>query len=105
MAAEFTSENFETEVLKAEEPVLVDFWATWCAPCRALTPVIDELSAENSDAKIGKLDVDAASDIAQKYGVTNIPTLLLFKGGEVVEKVQGVQPKSKLQELINNHSA
>ena len=103
MAAEFSAETFEAEVLKSDQPVLVDFWAPWCGPCRQLTPIIEELAKENSDAKVGKVNVDEAQDIAMQYGIANIPTLLLFKGGEIVERVMGVQPKEKLQQLIDSH--
>jgi thioredoxin 1 len=103
MAAEFTTDNFETEVLSSENPVVVDFWAPWCGPCRQIAPIIDELATENDDVKIGKLNVDDGQEGAVKYGIANIPTILLFKGGEVVERVQGVTSKSKLQELINTH--
>ena len=107
MPAEYSNETFEAEVLQSDQPVLVDFWAPWCGPCRQLTPVIDELASENTTTKVGKLNVDEAQEIAMKYGVTNIPTLLLFKGGEIVERVTGVPPnaKGKLQELIDTHAA
>ena len=103
MAAEFTTDNFETEVLSSESPVVVDFWAPWCGPCRQIAPIIDELATENEDVKVGKLNVDDGQEVAVKYGIANIPTILLFKGGEVVERVQGVTSKTKLQELINAH--
>ena len=99
---EFTEDNFETEVLKADGPVLVDFWAPWCGPCRAIAPMIDQLAEENSTAKIGKLNVDEAPGVAQKYGITGIPTLLLFKNGEVEHSFTGGNTsKSALQEAIN----
>lgn len=100
---EFTEDNFETEVLKAEGPVLVDFWAPWCGPCRAIAPMIDELANENQSAKIGKLNIDDAPAVAQKYGITGIPTLLLFKNGEVEHSFRGGNTsKAALQEAIDS---
>ena len=105
MAVEFTAENFKSEVLESETPVMVDFWATWCAPCRAITPLIEELASENDDVKVGKLDVAAYEAIAQEYSVSNIPAILVFKGGEVVDRVVGVQSKDKLQAMIDGSKA
>jgi thioredoxin 1 len=99
---EFDDKNFDQEVLQAEGPVLVDFWAPWCGPCRQIAPVIEQLAGENAGTiKIGKLNVDTAPNSAQSYGVSSIPTLMLFKNGEVVERFVGVQPKSRLQEAID----
>jgi thioredoxin 1 len=99
---EFDDKNFDSEVLQANGPVLVDFWAPWCGPCRQIAPVIEQLAGENVGAiKIGKLNVDNAPNSAQSYGVSSIPTLMIFKDGEVVERFVGVQPKSRLQEAIN----
>jgi thioredoxin 1 len=99
---ELTDGNFEQEVLKAETPVLVDFWAEWCGPCRMIAPVVGELAGEYADKiKVGKVNVDNNQQTAATYGIRSIPTLLLFKGGEVVNQMVGVQPKEKIAEAIN----
>jgi thioredoxin 1 len=99
---EFDDNNFEQEVLQSNVPVLVDFWAPWCPPCRQIAPVVEQLAGENAGTiKIGKLNVDEAPTSAQNYGVSSIPTLMLFKNGEVVNRLVGLQPKSRLQEAIN----
>ena len=103
MALEITDANFEELVLKSEKPVLVDFWAAWCGPCRMLGPVIDEISNEYSDkANIGKIDIDSNQEYASKYGVRNIPTVLVFHKGEVVGRQVGVAPKNTYIEAIDN---
>jgi thioredoxin 1 len=100
--AEFDDNNFASEVLEANGPVLVDFWAPWCGPCRLIAPVVEQLAGENAGAiKVGKLNVDDAPNAAQNYGVSSIPTLMLFKNGEVVDRFVGVQPKSRLQQAID----
>ena len=105
MAAEFSQDSFEAEVLKSDQPVLVDFFGDHCPPCKRLAPVIDELATENEGTfKIGKVNVNDNMELAMKYAVTAVPTLLVFKGGEVVERTQGFQDKDKLQAMLNNHS-
>ena len=98
---EFTDSNFQAEVLNSSEPVLVDFWAPWCGPCRMIAPVVEELASENSGVKIGKINIDDSPDAAQQYGVSSIPTLMIFKNGEIVDRFVGVKPKNQLQEALN----
>ena len=105
MALEITDANFDESVLQSDKPVMVDFWAAWCGPCRMLAPIVDELSNEyEGRAVIGKLDVDANQEFAAKYGVRNIPTVLIFKNGEMVKRQVGVSPKQEyttaLDELL-----
>lgn len=103
MAKEFTTKNFQDEVLNSNIPVLVDFWAEWCGPCRAIAPIIDELGETfNNTASIGKVNVDSESDISAEYGITSIPTLLFFKDGKVVDKHIGNATKSQLEEKLNS---
>lgn len=98
----FTSENFETEVLTSELPVLVDFYADWCAPCKMAAPVVEQLAEEYAGkVKIGKINVEESADIAIKYGVMSIPTFILFYHGEVFRKTVGVQNKKSLSEMLN----
>ena len=101
VTTEIKTENFENVVMSSEKPVLVDFWATWCGPCRMLSPVVDELSEENADKlTVGKVNVDDCPDLASRFGVMSIPTLILFKDGKVVDKTIGVQPKDALQAML-----
>ena len=101
-ALELTAGNFEQEVLKSTTPTLVDLWAAWCGPCRLIAPVVEELATTyNGKLKVGKLNVDDHPQVAAQYGVMNIPTLLLFKGGKEVDRIVGVQPKPELVRRID----
>ena len=103
MALEITDENFEELVLKSDKPVLVDFWAAWCGPCRMVGPVIEEISEEYSEkAVVGKVDIDSNQEYAAKYGVRNIPTVLVFHKGEIVTRQLGVSPKNIYTEAIDS---
>lgn len=96
-----SKENFEEEVLKSEKPVLVDFWATWCGPCKMLAPVISEIAEEQKDKiKVGKVNIDEQNELAAKYRITSIPTLILFKNGEPVKETVGFQIKSEIEKMI-----
>ena len=99
---EFTLENFNAEVIESDTPVLVDFWAEWCGPCRVIAPVVDEIAAEYSQkVKVGKLNVDNENQIASQYGVRSIPALLIFKNGTVSNQIVGAVPKNKITEILD----
>ncbi len=100
MALVFTKDNFEKEVLQSDKPVMVDFWAPWCGPCRMLGPVIDEIASEQTNFSVGKVNIDDEQELAQKYGVMTIPTVIVFKNGEPVETSVGVKPKQALLEMV-----
>ena len=95
-----TLENFEAEVIKSDLPVLVDFWASWCGPCRMLSPIVDQIADERTDIKVCKVNVDEQEELAMRFGIMSIPTLIVFKNGEVTKKTMGVQPKAAIVGLF-----
>ena len=104
MSIEVNDSNFEQEILKSEKPVLVDFWAQWCGPCKMLSPVIDEIAEDNSEnLKVCKVNVDESRSSASNYGIMSIPTLLLFREGKEIERIVGALPKEKIEEKISEH--
>jgi thioredoxin 1 len=101
---EFTDQNFEEQVLKSDKPVLVDFWATWCAPCRMVAPAVEAVAQEYADrAKVGKLNVDENLAVTSRYNIRGIPALLLFKGGQVADQLTGAHPKDAIVKMLEKH--
>ncbi|MBR2847986.1 MAG: thioredoxin [Clostridia bacterium] len=96
-----TKDNFENEVMKSEKPVLIDFWASWCGPCRMLSPTVDQIAEERADIKVCKVNVDEESELASKFGIMSIPTLFVIKNGQVVNQSMGVQPKSAILAMLD----
>lgn len=103
---ELTDDNFDQEVIQSDKPVLVDFWAEWCMPCRMLAPTIDELAKEfNGRVKVGKVDTDSNRDVSMKFGISAIPTIILFKNGQIIRKFVGVTPKKEFVGELEKASA
>ena len=99
-AININKNNFQNEVLNSEKPVLLDFWASWCGPCRMVSPIVDEIAAERGDIKVGKVNVDEEPELAAQFGVMSIPTLVVIKGGRVVNQMVGARPKSQILAML-----
>lgn len=103
MALEVTDANFKELVLDSDKPAMVDFWAEWCGPCKMISPIIEELANENQGVNVGKVNVDENPELSMKYNIRSIPTILFFKGGEIVDKVVGAVPKAVLESKLSEH--
>lgn len=99
-AININKENFHEEVINADKPVLLDFWASWCGPCRMVAPVLEEIAKERSDIKVGKINVDEQAELAGQFGVASIPTLVVMKGGKIVNQAIGARPKDQILEML-----
>ena len=99
-AININKNNFQNEVLNSEMPVLLDFWAPWCGPCRMVSPIVDEIAAEHGDIKVGKVNVDEQPELAAQFGVMSIPTLVVMKGGKVVNQMVGARPKAQILAML-----
>jgi len=99
-----TKENFENEVIRSDKPVLIDFWAAWCGPCRMVAPIIDSIAAEyNGKAKVGKINVDEQNELAEQFKIMSIPTLIVFKNGKIAESVMGARSKESIADMLNKY--
>ena len=104
-AININKNNFKHEVMDSEKTVLLDFWAPWCAPCRMVVPIIEEIASERSDIKVGKINVDEQPELASKFGIMSIPTLVVMKNGKIVQRVSGARPKNAILEMLFNATA
>ena len=99
-AININKNNFQNEIMNSEKPVLLDFWAPWCAPCRMLAPVVEEIASEHADIKVGKINVDEQPELANKFGIMSIPTLLVMKNGKIIQQVSGARPKNAILQML-----
>ncbi|MDD6642792.1 MAG: thioredoxin [Faecousia sp.] len=100
MYLNITKENYQTEVVESDKPVLLDFWATWCGPCRMIAPTVEEIAEERSDIKVGKVNVDEQAELAAAFGIVSIPTLVVLKNGKVINQLVGVRPKEDILRML-----